>query len=153
MVVASSLFYNVNLDSQQALRFISRELMHCFIKHQWGWRQQLLDNAWEGAFGVSWALPHHSCSGTAITGQGGTSGSSMQGWRQLSQADMMINACAGHDGFTLNYTCVNNWRCSPKDLILLESNFGRFALMSVGARSSRVLPVLISVSKPLESLL
>lgn len=53
----------------------------------------------------------------------------------------------------LIYTCVNNGRHSLKDLILLEHNFGRFALMSVGACSSQVLPVFISVSKPLESFL
>lgn len=46
----------------------------------------------------------------------------------------------------LIYTCVNNWRHGPKDLVLLEWNFGRFVEMSVGARSSQVLPALIRVS-------
>lgn len=54
---------------------------------------------------------------------------------------MMINAVLATVDPHFIYTCVNNWRHCPKDLILLEPNFGRFALMSGGACSSQVLPL------------
>lgn len=119
-----------------------------FPKQYWCWRQQLPDSAWEGALwcgmGITtpvlvWYIYHRVGRKGPQRVQCKVEGNShrLTGW--------LMPVLATVDSHLI-YTCVNNWRHSPKDLILLEHNFGRFVLMSVGAGSSQVLPVLIRVS-------
>lgn len=64
----------------------------------------------KGDCGVRWTRPHHSWSGTFITGQGGRDIREFNARLKAALwADMVINACAGHNRFTLNLHLCKQW--------------------------------------------